>query len=80
MPARMRTIDGALELLKQEDPGCQLTRWALRAMVLSGRVPSVVVGSTKRLINVDTLKAYLSGNLPEPPDPEQAGKIRKISA
>lgn len=80
MQARMRTLDGCMEALKQEDPGCQLTRWALRKLVLSGRVPSVVIGTNKRLVNVDVVKTFLAGELPPPAEPEQAGKIRRVGA
>ncbi len=76
--SRMRTIDGALELLKQEDAGCQLTRWALRNLVITGQVPSVVVGKSKRLINVDVLKSYLAGELDERIEPVFTNGIRRI--
>jgi excisionase family DNA binding protein len=57
--ARMRTIDEAFDLLREEDPGCCLTRCALRRMVTTGRIPSVRVGA-KYLINMDILEHYLA--------------------
>ena len=51
---RMRTLDAAYALVRKVDPGTSLTKHALRALALAGRVPSFVVGN-KRLINVDAL-------------------------
>lgn len=58
--ARMRTIDAAITLIREADKGTSLTKYALRRMVLSGEVPSVVVGKNKRLINVDMLLERLA--------------------
>ena len=59
--ARMRTLDGCIEQLKQDDPGTEFTRYALRRMVLSGQISHVRAG-TKYLVNYDTLLSILSGN------------------
>lgn len=76
---QMRTLDSAIQEIQRTDPGTSLTRWALRSLVLSGKVPSVTVGAGgKRLINLEVLNDYLNGNLPEPSEPEQTGKIRRI--
>jgi excisionase family DNA binding protein len=72
---RMRTINQAVDELKREDPGCALTKNALRQMVLKKRIPSVMVGS-KYLVNLDTIRAYFE-NLSSDKEPELA-KIRKI--
>lgn len=58
--ARMRTIDAAMTLIREVDRGTSLTKYALRRMVLSGEIPSVVVGKNKRLINVDMLLERLA--------------------
>jgi len=73
---RMRTIDEAMKLLKAEDPECQLTKNALRQMVLAGEVPFVLIGKRKRLINYDALIAKLN-NL-QISIPTATGKIRSI--
>lgn len=77
--ARMRTIDAAMTLIREVDRGTSLTKYALRRMVLSGEIPSVVVGKNKRLINVDMLLERLANPeawaQPEPPLP---GIIRPV--
>ena len=59
--SRMRTLDAAIAELKREDPDTSVTRYALRMMVLSGKVPHVRTGK-KYLINYDALLSVLSGN------------------
>jgi hypothetical protein len=51
---RMRTLDAAYALVQEVDPGTSLTRHALRALAVGGRIPAVKVGN-KRLLNVDAL-------------------------
>ena len=76
--ARMRGIDAAHAALLAEDPGCELTKTALRRLVVSGEVPSVKVG-TKYLIDLDQLERYLTN----PPAPVEEffepGTIRRIA-
>ena len=55
---RMRTATGALEIIKQQDPGTAVTLHYIRQLISSGKVPFVPVGR-KKLINVDELLAYL---------------------
>ena len=59
---RMRGIKQAVEEIKTADPKTALTEKALRRLILSGVIPSVVVGR-KYLINLDTLERYLSGEI-----------------
>lgn len=80
MAARMRTIDGCVQQLKAEDPETQITKHALRQLVISQKIKSVRVG-VKYLIDYDALLAYLS----DPPEIgeekeeyQQYGKLRKI--
>jgi hypothetical protein len=76
-PARMRTLDAAIEQLLQDDPRSCLTRCALRRMVLQGRVPHIRAGS-KYLVNYDGLLSVLSGELlPDEKEPTY-GKIRAV--
>ncbi len=60
MAARMRTAEGALAIIKELDPNTAVTLRAINRMVVNGEIPHVAVGR-KRLINVDTLLAYLGG-------------------
>ena len=55
---RLRTQREALAELHRNDPGSCLTAYAIRTMVLAGRIPTVAVGR-KRLIDMDTLPEYL---------------------
>lgn len=74
---RMRTIEEAIKLLKTADPESQLTKHALRQMVLNNEIPSVLIGKRKRLINYDALLTKL-GNLQVASSPSTE-KIRAIS-
>ena len=60
---RLRTQREALEELRAVDPGCALTAYALREMVLSGRIKTISVGR-KRLIDLDRLPDYLAAPAP----------------
>ena len=58
--AKMRTLDMAWEEIKAADPNTSLTKYSLRQILMSGKVPIVRVGRL-RLVNMDTLHSYLSG-------------------
>lgn len=60
MAARMRTAEGALEIIKQQDPDTAVTLRMIRRLINTGVLPYVPVGR-KKLINVDGLLAYLGG-------------------
>ena len=77
--ARMRTVDEAIKLIKTADPDTALTRHALYRLVLSGTIPHTPIGK-KRLIDVDLLERYLSGDYIPQPNLELIGygKIRRI--
>ena len=60
---RMRTQAEAIAALRRADPECAITPYALRTMILSGRIPSLMVGR-KRLIDLDTLQQYLCAPAP----------------
>lgn len=60
MAARMRTAEGALEIIKQQDPGSAVTLHYIRRLINTGALPYVPAGK-KKLINVDGLLAYLEG-------------------
>ena len=75
MTPRMRTIDQAAAWLLENDPGCAFTKTALRRMVVTGKFPSVKVG-TKYLIDLDRLADFLRGDVVEP-EPAASG-IRRV--
>ena len=56
--ARWRTLDAGYELLKKEDPDTCITRWALRAMMIEGVIPTLMIGK-KRLFDVDDVDNVL---------------------
>lgn len=76
--ARMRGIDAAHAALLAEDPGCELTKTALRRLVVSGEVPSVKVG-TKYLIDLDQLERYLTNPTAQVEEFFEPGTIRRIA-
>lgn len=59
--SRMRTLDEAFRELKQLDPDTCISKFFLRQLALSGKVPTLMCGR-KRLINFDRLLDYLSGD------------------
>lgn len=60
MPARMRTAEGALAVIKEQDPGSAVSLRCIRRLINTGAVPHVAVGC-KKLVNVDKLLSYLEG-------------------
>lgn len=60
MTPRMRTAEGALAIIKAEDPGTAVTLRYIRRLIAAGTIPHVPVGR-KKLVNVDELLAYLEG-------------------
>ena len=57
---RLRTAEGALEIIKAEDPDTAVTLRPVRRLIATGAGPPVPVGR-KKLVNVDKLLAYLEG-------------------
>ena len=55
---RMRTIEQTYQYLMERDPDNRLSRYALRRMILEGRIPAVTVG-TRYLIDLDRLEEFL---------------------
>jgi excisionase family DNA binding protein len=75
--ARMRYPQQALELLKKEDPGTQVTVNFIRSLAKSGQIPTVKIGR-RRLINYDKFLEYLA----DPPEVQsidnRGGSIRPV--
>lgn len=60
MTPRMRTAEGALAIIKEQDPDTAVTLRYIRRLITEGTIPHVPVGR-KKLVNVDGLLAYLEG-------------------
>lgn len=77
---RMRLINEAYEEIKAKDPNTAITKYFIRDLVVSGKIPTSKAGR-KYLINMDMLEAYLSN--PEPSTNQEPidgiGNIRRIS-
>lgn len=58
MCARMRLISDVFKQLKEDDPDTNITMYALRTIVKSGKVSTIQLGR-KTLINYDSLLDYL---------------------
>ena len=75
--ARMRTVAAAAALIREIDPGTNITPYCLRQWVLDGTVPHVRAGN-KRLINVDLVLEMLAANI-KPDAPEvRTGTVHPI--
>lgn len=57
---RMRLLNEAYEEVKANDPDSAITKWFIRDLVVSGKIPTSRAGR-KHLINMDHLEAYLRG-------------------
>ena len=55
---RMRTARGAVELLREEDPGTAVTLSMVKRLIREGKIPYVAMGR-KYLINVEILIEHL---------------------
>lgn len=56
----VRTIKGAIEELRREDPDSSVSEYALRTWIRTGVLPAVKSGN-KFLINMEILKKFLEG-------------------
>lgn len=56
---RMRLLKECVLAVKATDPETSLTTHAIRELVLTGKVSSIMVGRRRRLINLDSLFEYL---------------------
>lgn len=77
MTPRMRTINEAYNEIKANDPSTAITPYAIRQLVLDGKIPSVKAGK-KYLLSLDALQSYLA-NPVEPQNRILVGAgIRKV--
>ena len=78
MSARMRLIREAFEQLKLDDPDTDITMYALRTIVKSGKVATIPLGR-KTLLNYDSLIEYLNnGDKQEDVSDKGYGGIRRL--
>lgn len=75
--ARMRLISEAFRQLKEDDPSTAITFCSLRRIVVTGAIPSLMVGR-KRLIDYDKLLDYLNGLEALEAPSEDTGTIRQV--
>ena len=75
---KMRTLDNAIKEIKEVDPDTQLTRHALRRMMLNGTIPCVNLGR-KRLVDLNLVWNYLAYPIPASAPLTVSSGIRKIS-
>ena len=54
----VRTIDALHKELMADDPGCALTKSALRRLVTTGKIPSTRVGQ-KYLVSREAVEKYI---------------------
>lgn len=76
---RMRTAAGALAIIKEEDPGSEVTLHYLRHLINAHKVAVTPVG-TKKLVDADAVIAYIAAGT-APPEPEPtlpSGTIRRV--
>lgn len=75
---RMRTAKQVLEIIREEDPGSAISLTFIRNLINSGKLPVVCAGK-KKLVNVDTVLAYLAkGEQLEPEPQPEYGCIREV--
>lgn len=77
--ARMRTLDECYAELKKMDENTAISKYYLRQLAISGKIPVVMCGR-KRLINLDGLIEYISSPcVAAAPAASTYGNIRRIS-
>jgi len=75
---RMRTIKNTIKYLNEQDPNNCLTEWALRQLIRTGKLKTVMVGR-KNLINLDHLEMFLiSPPEEQEEDSSEYGALRKV--
>lgn len=78
MCARMRLISDVFKQLKEDDPDTNITMYALRTIVKSGKVSTIQLGR-KTLINYDSLLDYLhNGDNKKASVNQTYGTIRRV--
>jgi hypothetical protein len=77
----MRTAEGVLAIIKDQDPDTEVTLYYLRGLIRSGKIPVTMAGR-KRLVNADYVIDFIrKGVLPEADraaDEKDRGQIRAV--
>lgn len=55
---RIRTIKGAYEEIRAQDPETCITEWFLRQLITGGAIPSTRAG-TKWLVDLDAVESHI---------------------
>ena len=78
MLPRMRTAAGVLQVIRQEDPGTEVTLYFIRCIIKSGILPVTEIGR-KKLVDADKVIQYIrDGNgLPDKQEEPVYG-IRRV--
>ena len=72
---RMRTAEGVLEIIKEQDPNTDIRLYYIRCLIKSGEVPYTPVGK-KKLVDADKVIAYIAEQKRR--DRPVDGEIRRI--
>ena len=75
--ARMRTAVGVLDLIREQDPGTEVTLHYLRGLIRSGEIRVTPVGR-KKLVDADAVIAYIAAGQAQPVTVTEGG-IRKVT-
>lgn len=75
MPPRMRTAAGVLDIIKDQDPKTEVTLHFIRRIIATEAVPVTPVGR-KKLVNADTVIAYIAAGESTPAPP---GQVRRVT-
>lgn len=76
---RMRTAAGGLNVIKEQDPGTEVTLHYLRHLINTGKVPVTPVGR-KKLVDADAVMEYIAAGESTSVSKavEQSGQIRRV--
>lgn len=76
---RMRTASGVLEIIREQDPGTEVTLHFIRQLIVAGSIPVTPVGR-KKLVDADAVLEYLAAGQTQPTDAETnlGGHIRQV--
>jgi excisionase family DNA binding protein len=73
---RMRTAGKVLDLIKEQDPGTEVTLHYIRNLIKTGKVPVTPVGR-KKLVDADAVMEYIAAGQ-APPIIAATGQIRRV--
>ena len=76
-PARMRTRDNAIKMIREIDPETALTRTGLDSLIRSAKLPTTKIGN-KILVNVDLLLEMMAMGFEVEQEPDNVTGIRRI--